>query len=518
MDHPPLPSAPISRVIVLGGGSAGFLAGLSLKKVLPNLPVTIIRSKDIGIIGVGEGTTVAVPNFLHAFLGLNSLEFVRDARPTYKLGIKFLWGPRPHFNYTFGPQFDMRYAALSKPTGFYCEDDDDAAAHAAINSALMTQGRAFIRQPDGSPGVRNDVAYHIENADFVRCLESHAARFGVDIVDDTVTGVDRGADGEVTVLHCRDSGPQRAGLFVDCSGFFSYLLGKTLGEPYLPFKSSLFCDRAVVGGWARGPEAEEPILPYTTAETMEAGWCWKIEHENRVNRGYVYSSGFITDEQAEREFRQKNPRVEATRVVKFISGRYERGWVKNVVAIGNSSGFVEPLESTSLGAICNECHSLANSLADADLRPGPAMAGIFNRRTAQIWDEIRRFLAIHYKFNTRLDTPFWRAARSDTDLAGAETFVEYYQENGPSAIWGKALVGGEDVFGTEGYLAMMVGQKVPTRRPFAPGDRERQLWKAIVESNRAAARAGLTVRQSLDVIHSPRWRARPDQGFFRYPF
>src|SRR5205085_5109099 len=262
------------------------------------------------------------------------------------------------------------------------------------------------------------------------------------------------------------------------------------------------------GGWAR-PQGQT-ILPYTTAETMDAGWCWQIEHEHRVNRGYVYSSAFISDTDAEAEFRRKNPRLDTTRVVKFVSGRYERGWVKNVVAIGNSGGFVEPLESTSLAAICDECHALTGSLGDRDMQPGPTVAAAHNKHFGNTWDDIRRFLAIHYRFNTRLDTPFWRAARSDVDLAGAEDFVDYYLENGPSIAWKHTLVTGRDVFGFEGWLAMMVGQKVPYRRNFTPDPHERQVWRQLQQQNRAAAAAGLTVGQALDVVRSPQWRARPD--------
>ena len=502
----------VNRVIVLGGGSAGFLAAITLKTRLPELQVVVIRSKDIGIIGVGEGTTVSVPNFLHGYLKIDPVEFQRIARPTYKLGIRFLWGPRPFFNYTFSTQFDHQYRALSRPTGFYCQDERETE-FASINSALMSLGKAFIRLPDGGPGIRNDVAYHIENADFVKFLETQAARVNVEVVDDTVSHVDQDDNG-IVALNCKATGAQRADLYIDCSGFYSVLLSKTLGEPFVSFKSSLFCDRAVVGGWAR-PEGEE-ILPYTTAETMDAGWCWQIEHENRVNRGYVYSSAFISDEAADAEFRRKNPRVDSTRIVKFVTGRYARGWVKNVVAIGNSNGFVEPLESTSLAAICEECHALAVSLADCGRDPGPALAAVYNRHNQRTWDDIRRFLAVHYKFNTRLDTDFWRAARSDTDLAGAEDFVDFYAENGPSVVWKSTLITGRDVFGYEGWLAMMVGQNVPYRRRFEPDDHERQLWRGITEAHRAQAAAGLTMRQALDVMRSPRWRTRPD--FFRYPY
>src|SRR5688572_12923924 len=152
----------IQRVGVLGGGSAGFLAAITLKTRLPDLDVQVIRSSQIGIIGVGEGTTVSVPNFLHGYLGIDPGPFHRSVRPTYKLGIRFLWGPRPYFNYTFSPQFDMQYKALSRPTGFYCHEERDTE-FASINSALMSLPKAFIRLPDGGPGIRNDVAYHIEN-------------------------------------------------------------------------------------------------------------------------------------------------------------------------------------------------------------------------------------------------------------------------------------------------------------------------------------------------------------------
>ena len=502
----------VNRIIVLGGGSAGFLAAITLKTRLPELQVVVIRSKELGIIGVGEGTTVSVPNYLHGYLKIDPVEFQRLARPTYKLGIKFLWGPRPYFNYTFSTNFDQQYRPLSRPNGFYCREDEDLE-FSSVNSALMTLDKAFIRLPDGSPGIRNDVAYHIENADFVAFLETQAARVKVEVVDDTVANVEQDERG-ITGLNCKATGMQRADLYVDCSGFYSVLLSKALGEPFVSFKTSLLCDRAVVGGWAR-PEGEN-ILPYTTAETMDAGWCWKIEHENRVNRGYVYSSPFISDTDAEAEFRRKNPRVDTTRIVKFISGRYERGWVKNVVSIGNSNGFVEPLESTSLAAICEECHALTVSLADTGRAPGPAMAAVYNRRNRQTWDDIRRFLAVHYKYNTRLDTPFWRSARSDVDLAGAEEFIDFYLENGPSIAWKNTLITGRDVFGYEGWLAMMVGQKVPYRRNFQPDDHERQVWRQLREQNRAQAAVGLTVRQALDVVRSPQWRTRPD--FFRYPY
>jgi tryptophan halogenase len=289
------------------------------------------------------------------------------------------------------------------------------------------------------------------------------------------------------------------------------LLGETLDEPFVSFSSSLFCDRAVVGGWARG--ADEVIKPYTTAETMDAGWAWQIEHENRVNRGYVYSSAFISDDDARAEFVRKNPKVGDTRVVKYRSGRYRRGWVHNVVGIGNSFGFVEPLESTSLAAICDQCKSLANSLIDCMRDPGPGMALAYNLRQSKQWEDIRAFLAIHYKFNTRLDTPFWRACLNDTDVGDAADFCAYYLDNGPSTVWREDLIGGHDVFGFEGYLSLMVGMNVPFKRRYRPSEQEMATWRRIQGVNREKGMQGVGVKETLDLVRGPNWRFK--EGFYK---
>jgi tryptophan halogenase len=293
-----------------------------------------------------------------------------------------------------------------------------------------------------------------------------------------------------------------ADLYVDCSGFRSVLLGQTLREPFVSFKRSLFNDRAVIGPWVR---TDEPIQPYTTAETMNAGWCWQIEHEDRVDRGYVYSSDFISDDEAEGEFREKNPKATTTRIVKFVSGRRERSWVKNVVAVGNASSFVEPLESTALGVLCLDSFALAETLADCDLEVRPTQVRLYNKRGALTVDLVRRFLAVHYKFNERLETPFWRACRADVDLVGAEEYVEFYKENGPSTLWRQMILDNRDPFGFEGYLSMMIGMDVPYRRTFTPPEPEKWAWAALYRRWLEEAERAPTVEETLRWIHSPDW-------------
>jgi tryptophan halogenase len=351
----------IQKVIVLGGGSAGFLVATTLKKHIPALDVLVIRSREIGIIGVGEGTAIGFSNFLHHNLKVGLRKFWEVAQPTWKLGLRFEWGSGTYFNFSFAPGVANIPPRLSRPAGYYgggvLEDFD-------IYAALMSADKAFESTP-GALKLHDQFAYHFENENLVRYLESLAQYYGVRIIDETVERVDQN-EGGIASLAMKSGANHAADLYVDCSGFSSLLLGKTLGERFIPYEKSLFCDRAVIGGW---PRTSETIKPYTTCETMTSGWCWQIEHEHRINRGYVYSSAFISDEAAERQFRSKNPKIQNTRVIRFVSGRYERSWVKNVVAVGNASGFVEPLEATALGVIAVQSANLAGALLLADLQP-----------------------------------------------------------------------------------------------------------------------------------------------------
>jgi tryptophan 7-halogenase len=491
----------VNRILVLGGGSAGFLAAITVKARLPDLEVTVVRSKEIGIIGVGESTTIGVPEHLHNYLGIDLKEFYQKAQPQWKLGIRFLWGKRPWFDYPFANQLDAHYHALPKGTGFYC--DEGPFDYVGIFSGLMTLNNVFLRGQDGLPVIpANSVAYHIENKTFVAFLEGYALGLGVIVRDDTVKEVFQDDQG-ITGLRLASSGETvTADLFLDCSGFASVLLGKTLKEPFISFKPSLYNDRAVIGGWNR---QEEPIKPYTTAETMDAGWCWQIEHEHRIERGYVHSSDFISDDAAQTEFRTKNPKVESTRIVKLISGRYERGWVKNVIAIGNASGFVEPLESTSLAAICRQSTAVAETLFDCDRLPRPSLVKQYNKKNGWGWDRIRQFLAVHYKFNTRLDTPYWRECREKADLVGAADIVEYYKENGPSVLWRSILLEKEDQFNMEGYLSMLVGQQVPYRKTYTPDAETLRKWQGIKQSVRDKVTRAFSIGEALKIIRSPYW-------------
>lgn len=494
----------IQQVIVLGAGSAGLIAALSLKRKIPTLEVRILRDPDLGVIGVGEGTTPNFPEHLFTYLGIKRKRFYEMAEPTWKLGIRFLWGPRKRFDYTFAKQLDVQWAGMKLPNGYFC---DEEFTDTDLPAALMREGKAFARQANRAPDIQPWHAFHIENHKLVETLEAVALEVGVIITDGAMIGADRGEHG-IQAIHLADGQRLEADFFVDASGFASELLGKVLEEPFNRFDQTLFCDRAVVGGWER---TDEPILPYTTAETMSTGWSWQIEHEHHVNRGYVYSSDMISDDEAAAEFKRRNPKLpESLRIVKFRSGSYRRMWVDNVVAIGNSGGFVEPLEATALMVVCSHSKDLVDLLIQSNLRPTESVRSLYNDVTGSTWREIRDFLGLHYKLNTADDTPFWRRCQEETDLSGIQDLLDYYADNGPSGFGRYRLPTSTSDFGMEGYLVMLVGNQAPYRNRYQPTPDERKLWDKRRAFNASQARKGISVKDSLAYVRNPGWKWNAD--------
>lgn len=501
----------VKDVIILGGGTAGFLMALSLRRRLPNIRVRLVRSPSLGVIGVGEGSTTDLPAFIHGYLGIPPDEFHREVKPSLKLGIKFVWGQGDGYHYGFGGALRQCVRETGLPVGFLC---DRSLSGVDMSTALMEKGKVFLRHADGPwPDVRQTVGYHIENAALVGWLERHAARLGVEVLDGDLAEAVRAGDG-LSAIRLADGREIAGDLFVDASGFRSELLGKALGTPFVSYADSLICDRALVGGWGR---TDEPILPYTVAETLSSGWSWQIEHPGRINRGYVYCSRFISDADAEREFRARNPRLGPTRIVPFVPGRYARQWVGNVFAVGNASGFVEPLEATSLLVIAHECRILCAALAESGGEVGPAMRGTVDRILGRLWDEIRDFLALHYRFNRRVDSPFWRHCHEHVALHGAQRWVDFYRENGPTLVAEIDLLAPvQSVFQLEGVWTHLVGMGVPHARAGRATESERAGWARHVASHlEAAARDGMTVEQTLAVYADPRWGWTP--GFYEGP-
>lgn len=488
---------------MLGGGSAGYLSAVTMRRLLPDRQVTVVHSPDKPVIGVGESTTAYLPVFLHRLLQLDRKRFYAEVRPSWKLGIRFIWGPQDleHFNYAFGFELSERVDPLRKRAAYYCLNSGGypgpitALMEHDLSPCLFAYGghHTLLDQPFG---------YHIDNKRFLAYLHGVAREFGVEFVTGNVADVARDESGDVRSLKFEDGSELVADLFVDCSGFTSLLLGKTLGERFSGYGDTLLCDTAIVGSHER----DGPILPYTTAETMDHGWCWKIELPDWVTLGYVHSSQFCTPEEARQELRRKKPELgDDLRVIRFPSGRYENHWNRNVVAIGNASGFVEPLESTALHVIAEQLVGVCAALLDSDYRIEPPAREIQNQRFRDSWDAIRDFLAVHYRFNRRLDTPFWRHCRENTDLGGAQELVELYRAVGPHQAL-KTLVPRDTLVQFEGYLALLMGQRVATDCENKLDDQDLRDWRAHQEQIRKQVSQALPMREALKVVNSADWR------------
>lgn len=485
----------VRKIIVLGGGSAGFLAAVAIAKKLPDVELIVIRSKKMGVIGVGEGTIPSVVQFLHRFLGIDVKAFNRHAEPSIKLGIKYIWGKRPFFNYTFSAQLTQLHPSFPIPKGYFCQDDFD---YADFNSALMRFGKVALRKPNGQPQFNQNFAYHLENKKFVAYFENLGDELGIHKIDAIVEGVKLGPNG-IESLKLDNGQIIQGDLFIDASGFHAELIGKALNEPFVDFGNALFCDSAVVGGWQRTDE--DAYNPFTTAETMNAGWSWQIEHDDLVNRGYVFCSRFLSDDEAVDEFCGKNSKVRMPRVIKFNAGVRRRTWVKNVVSIGNSAGFVEPIEATAIGMICDSVSRLIRGLTASNMRLLDIQRDIYNRIVYKNWEIIRDFIALHYKFNNRLDTPFWKMCQNEVPLGEAQEIADYYKEVGPDFSFINVELK-RDFFTAEGYIAMLVGQQVEYNRTVGIDDAMRGKWKQFKQKLASAVGNALTMDEYLDVLRN----------------
>ncbi len=489
----------IKTVTIVGAGSAGLLSAMTLKRAFPRLSVTIVYSPDVAVIGVGESTTAIFPPFLHSSLGIDFGEFFREVDASWKLGVRFDWGDPTdtHFNYPFDSCMSTKPPQLRKTPPYYCMADWTDASR---GWALMDRGASpCIRNSDGTVSLSDAFGYHIENRSFTSFLTKKAKELGIQFVAGDVTDAAQSSTGSITELILKSGERIPADLFVDCSGFRSQILREKLQEPFVRYSQSLFCDRAIVGQWHRS-DGNDPVLPYTTTETMDHGWSWRIDFPSHVARGYVFSSEFCTDEMATTKFKQRNPKLgDDLRVVNFKCGRYQNFWHKNVVAIGNASGFVEPLEATALHLLVEQIRLVCRYLSETDLRLFPNMESVANERYRLLWDEVRDFLAVHYRFNRKRNTPFWQHCREYTDLAGAADMVELYKRFGPSTLCTTVLPSGH-VFGYDGFMAMLIGQRVPTSYTPKLSDADNDAWRAHQSRIREQVQAAVPMDIALSQL------------------
>ena len=412
--------SPIKNVLIVGGGTAGWLVAAFMARTLgtaskEGVRLTLVESSDIGIIGVGEGTFPSIKGTLAA-IGIDEARFLRECTATFKQGVKFVDWVRPHG----APGADHYFHPFSVPSQRPGGPEllpywlmGAAAPGVAFAQAATMQKRVA----DASHGPKRagdddfvgplNYAYHFDAGRFATLLGQHARSLGVGHIIATVERVELDADGAIGSVVTREAGTLKADLYIDCTGFRGTLIGDALGSPFRNINDVLFVDRAVA---VQVPyeRADTPIPSYTISTAHEAGWTWDIGLHQRRGVGYVYSSRHTDDARAEQLLRAYiGPACEGLnpRLLKLNVGYREAQWVKNCVAVGLSAGFLEPLESSGIGLIETAAYLISYLFpANGDTAP---VAKVFNDFMKARFERIVDFIKMHYCLTQRTDSPFW---------------------------------------------------------------------------------------------------------------
>jgi tryptophan halogenase len=422
---------PIQRIAIVGGGTAGWMAASILARALPGTGtvISVIESPDIGTVGVGEATIPPIIDLLR-FLNINEGDFVRHTQATYKLGIKFTDWRRIGSSYwhpfgTFGSMINLRpfhHAWHKARADGLAPRFNDFSLSAALGDACK------FRFPETSEGATGGLRYalHFDASLVAAYLRAYSERLGVARLERTVADATLREDGFLEEIVFSDGSRHAADLFIDCSGFRGVLIEQVLKTGYLEWRDVLPCDRAVAMQTAR----VSPRPPYTEASARGAGWRWRIPLQQRAGNGYVYCSEYLGDDVALEDLMREvgdRPLAEPRRL-RFVAGRRRLFWNRNCVALGLASGFLEPLESTSIHLVMSGVYKLLEHFPNR----GFAQSNIdsYNGELAREMERIRDFIVLHYCLSERTDTPFWSYCRSMRLPDSLLDRIELYRRTG----------------------------------------------------------------------------------------
>ncbi len=455
----PEPNRPIRKICVVGGGTAGWVAAALMAEHFKGAlgQIELVESDDIGTIGVGEST---VPPFLQllAKLGIDEQVFVREVQASFKLGIEFQdWkakGERYFHPFgTIGAPVDLadfyQLWLKAKTRGYTGGLQDFAPAAVMAKSGKFTLPFKAARTPIGGASY----ALHVDAKRVARFLRTYAEARGVTRTEGIVDDVAVRADGFVERLTLKDGRTVEADFFIDCSGFRSLLIGKTLGVGFEDWSHWLICDRAI----AVQTENVGAPAPYTMAQAQDFGWRWRIPLQHRTGNGYVFCSKYLSDDEATATLMNQ---VEGAPVVKpmvvpFKTGVRHKLWERNVLALGLAGGFIEPLESTAIHLIYRGMDFFFRMLPDRSCNP--ALTAEYNRRMRTDYEEIRDFIILHYCTTKRGDTAFWRECRDMELPPGLKRKIDLFRVNGSLAE------GLDELFRAVSWQSVMEGMGVHPR-------------------------------------------------------
>jgi tryptophan halogenase len=447
--------APIRRIVIVGGGTAGWMAAAALARFVggSGRRIVLVESEAIGTVGVGEGTIPPILEFNHQ-LGLDEAEYLRATHATYKLGIEFVGWTEP------GQRYFHQFGEIGRPLNGvsfhqvwlkYRGNPAVGPLAAYSMSAVAAANGRFAHSSKNPDEPLSEIAYafHFDASAYGQYLRRFAEKHGAERIEGRIVDVEQdGETGFVTALKLDDDRQVRGDLFIDCSGFRSLLLGDKLGVAFEDWSRWLPCDRAV----AVPTPLTGPPEPYVRCTARPAGWQWRIPLQHRMGNGLVYSSPHLSRHEAE-ELLLANLEAEPlapARHLSFTAGRRRLAWSGNVVSLGLSSGFVEPLESTSIHLIQS---GIAKLLAlFPDRRFNPVERDEYNRQMQEVFEDVRDFIILHYKVTRRDDSDLWNYCRT-MEVPGSLA--------GKLDLWrakGRLFRQGRELFGTASWVAVLLGQ------------------------------------------------------------
>ncbi|MFG6468433.1 tryptophan halogenase family protein [Roseateles sp. BYS87W] len=444
----------LRKLVIVGGGTAGWMAAAALSKVLRGrVQIELVESDDIGTVGVGEATIPMIQQFNKA-VGLDENEFLRETQGTFKLGIEFVnWRERGHrYFHGFGwfgqalhsTRFED-YWQKHWQRGTAQDLDDYSIGHQA---ALA--GRFMRPTTEFGPSPLADIAYafHFDAHLYARFLRRVSEGRGVQRTEGRVVQVHQHHNGHVRSVQLASGAVVAGDFFLDCSGFQGLLIEQTLKSGFEDWSDLLPCDRAIAVPCAPAPQ----LLPFTRSTAHTAGWQWRIPLQHRIGNGHVFCSRFMSEDEATHLLLTNldgEPLAEP-RTLRFTTGMRKQPWVGNVLALGLAAGFMEPLESTSIHLVHTALLKLLQFFPDRGFNP--VVIAEYNRQARFEWERIRDFLVLHYHQTLRDDSPFWRHCRQLSIPDTLRAKMDLYRAHG------RVFREADELFTEVSWLQVMHGQ------------------------------------------------------------
>jgi tryptophan halogenase len=502
------------HLVIVGGGTSGWLTAMMLgetaRQKRETLKITVVESSRIPVIGVGEASTVVL-SFVLQHLGIDPLTFLRETRGSIKLGIRHKdWRRVGH---TYQGPLDEPHQLVKGADGrqflnvYQIAAGRPAAGLHLFDRLMQDELSNFARREDGEivPVSPFAPAYHFDNAELGRFLRRRAD--GPEVVDALVTGVERdGESGAISALVLDDGSRLAGDFFIDCTGFRRQLIQKEMGAEWVSYGEELPVNRAMPFWLEHSPDT--PVSPYTLAWAREAGWMWFIPTQDRYGCGYVYSDQFLTPEQAKDEAeRALGHKIEPRADIRMSVGRLKQPWIGNCLAMGLSSGFLEPLEATSIHGTIVQLLVFSADYMKWPFEPSEDDIAGYNRRIGRQFDDFRTFVNCHY-VTERDDTPFWRHVRKNCIHPETRERLAAWKDHMPRSSDFASFLSGFPHTDATLYYPVLDGlgllDREVARREMAAAPKLRQQAREISEGmrrefSRAAARA-MSHRELLESI------------------